>query len=194
MKFRFRVSLAAAAVGLLVSAAAYALPNTNVLYKLYHFEGGTWVRYRQTDAFPAGGATPGTNLWKYEYTVKNLGYAGTGINTWYAFFDSDNVLCSTHSSATGPGTWATTKQGPVAPNNNWKERFRTVNSGEYITQGNQLSGFSVTFTLTCPVLPGNQSYDAVTSGGSEASVTSEDPENPVPVENATWSGIKSLYR
>jgi len=194
MRFRLTVMLRATAVGLLVASAAHALPNTDVLYRLYHYESGSWVRYMQTDAFPAGGDQAGTNLWKYEYTVKNLSYAGSGINTWYAFFNSDNVLCATWSAAAGPFSWTGAKQGPIAPNNNWKERFRTTTAGDYITLGNALAGFSVEFTWTCNTLPGNQSYDAVTSGGSESSITSEDPETPLATESATWGAIKSLYR
>jgi hypothetical protein len=186
--------LAATALLLMSVAASSAAPNTDVRYRLYHFEGGTWVRYTQGDPFPAGGNLPGSNLWKYEYTVKNVAYAGTGINTWYAFFNSDNVLCATLVSATAPVNWTVLQQGPIAPNNNWKERFRTTTVSSYITQGNTLGGYTIEFTWTCPTLPGNQNYDAVTSGGSEASITTEDPETPVPSQNVSWGNVKAIFR
>lgn len=194
MRFWRLAPLAATAFVFLTAGLSSAGVSTDVTYRLYHFEAGTWVRYTQADPFPAGGNVPGTNLWKYEYTVKNKTFAGTGINTWYAFFNSDNVLCASLSATAQPATWTPTQQGPIAPNFNWKERFRTTTVASYITAGNSLPGFTVEFTWTCNSLPGNQNYDAVTSGGSESSVTTEDPETPVPADSRTWSAIKSMYR
>jgi len=192
MKLR-RLALALTAL-LVVTAQPALAANTSVTYKLYHFEGGNWVRYMQADPFPGGGNLPGTNSWKYTYTVKNTGFAGSGINTWYAFFNSDNILCATLSSAAAPPNWTTLQQGPIIPNNNWKERFRTTVPASNITLNNSLAGYEVVFTWTCNGLPGNQNYDAVTSGGSETSTTTEDPEAPVATVDKTWGAVKSIYR
>lgn len=195
MRTRRLALLALTALALMVATAAMAGTDSDIIYRLYHYEGGAWVRYYAADPLPTGGNQPGTNLWKYEYTVKNKAISGTGINTVWLFFNSDNVLCSTFSAATLPdANWTATRSGPISPNNNWKERFRTTVTSSFITLGNQLGGFAIEFTWVCNSVPGAQNYDAVYSGGSESSVTIEEEAPPVPVESSTWSGVKALYR
>ncbi len=179
---------------LIVPSVVDALPYAACLYKAYHYEGGNWVRYEQGDPFPPGGATPGTNLWKYEYWVTNQ-TASTGIYQLYVYFNSDNVLRSTRVSELGPTGWGTTYFPPIAPNNNWKVRFRTTNSAYYIAAGDTLPGFEVQFNWTDgALLPGQQNYDVVWSAGSEAGNTQEMPPDMTPVEAITWSRLKSLFR
>jgi len=191
MKARRTVVLALTALALLTATAALAGTKTDIIYRLYHFEGGTWVRHYSSDPMPTGGNQAGTNLWKYEYTIKNKSYT-SGINTAWLFFNSDNVRCSTFSTATVPTNWTIAKSGPIAPNNNWKERFRTTVTGSYITMGSELDSFTIEFTWVCGAVPGAQNYDAITTGGSESSVTIQ--EAPVPVEKVTWGAVKAIYR
>ena len=182
------------ALVLLAATAASAGVNTDVTYRLYHYEAGNWVLYYSNSPFPAGGDQAGTNRWKYEYTVTNKNYAGSGITTWYAFFNSNNVLCSTWALASGPTGWTPTKQGPLGGNYNWKERFQTtLPGGNPVTMGNSLTGFAVEFTWVCHSIPGPQNCDTVTSAGSESSVTIEE-SLPVPVESRTWGSLKAVYR
>jgi len=116
MRGLLTVLLVVSLVGLLLAPSiADALPFGAVGYKLYHYEGGNWVRYKQGDAFPPGGATPGTNLWKYNYWVANE-TAPAGIYQFIVYFNSDNILRSTYSSATGPtGRNLTLSEGPPVP-------------------------------------------------------------------------------
>ena len=180
---------------LLAPGTADALPYAAVGYKLYHYEGGNWVRYKQGDPFPSGGATPGTNLWRYNYWVANE-TAPSGIYQMYVYFNSDNVLRSVYSApAIGPTGWSLLNFPPVSPNNNWKQRFRTSDSAYYVMVGDTLSGYEVQFTwLDASLLPTPQNYDVAWSGNSEPGNTTEMPPDMTPVEAATWSKIKSLYR
>ncbi|MBN1504436.1 MAG: hypothetical protein JW952_05160 [Candidatus Eisenbacteria bacterium] len=179
---------------LMAPSAADALPYASVGYKLYHYEDGSWVRYKQGDPLPPGGATPGTNLWKYNYWVSNL-TAPTGIYQVYVYFNSDNVLRSAYSSATGPTGWTLLYFPPVAPNNNWKERFRTSNSAYYVMPGDTLPGYEVQFTwVDGSLLPTPQNYDVAWSGGSEPGNTTEMPPDMTPVEAATWGRMKGLFK
>lgn len=71
MRGLLSILVVTALVGLLLAPGiADALPYGAVGYKLYHYETGNWVRYKQGDPFPAGGATPGTNTWKYNYWAR----------------------------------------------------------------------------------------------------------------------------
>jgi len=195
MKRPLMVLLVISLVGLFLAPSIVdALPYGAVGYKLYHYEGGNWVRYRQGNPLPPGGATPGTNLWKYNYWAANE-TAPSGIYQFMIYFNSDNVLRSVYSSATGPTGWTLLNFPPIAPNNNWKERFRTSNSAYYVFQGDSLTGYEVQFTwLDGTLLPTAQNYDLVWSGGSESGNTTEMPPDMTPVQPATWSRIKTLYR
>jgi hypothetical protein len=195
MRGLLSVLLVASLVGLLLAPGiADALPYGAVGYKLYHYEGANWVRYKQGDPFPSGGATPGTNLWKYNYWVANE-TAPSSIYQFMVYFNSDNVLRSAYSSATGPTTWTPTYFPPVSGNKNWKERFRSSNSAYYVLVGDSLAGFEVQFTwIDGTLLPTPQNYDLVWSGGSESGNTTEMPPDMTPVAATTWGTIKSLFR
>lgn len=188
--------LGLAAVALIITvlgAQAYAEPLTKVVYQIYRWEGGIWKEYCPDDQFPVGGDQPGTNLWKYTYVVYNLS-APQALNTVYTFLNSDNLAAdATWSGAAAPAGWTAAQIGPFDPDFNWKERFRTTNSTYYIQASQALADFAVEFTWTKAELPGAQTYDAVFSGGSETSVTTS-PCEPAATENATWGGIKALYR
>ncbi|MFH1220002.1 MAG: hypothetical protein V1694_06070 [Candidatus Eisenbacteria bacterium] len=173
--------------------AALSEPMTSVQYRLYHWETDHWTEYCPGMLLPPGGNQPGTNLWKYEYTVSNIG-APQPLREIYTFFNSDNVaMDATLSSAVAPTGWTATAIGPFAPDFNWKERFRTTNSVYYIGVGQVRSGYAVEFTWTKATLPGSQNYDAVYSGGSETYITMS-PCPPAATEETTWGGIKALYR
>jgi len=179
---------------LLVPPVADALPNGAVGYKVYHLEGSDWVRYRLGDEFPAGGATPPTNVWKYEYSVMNYGYA-TGVYQFMIFFNSDNILRATYSSSVAPTGWSYTYM-PAAPGYyNWKVRFRTTQAMYYVMAPDTLPGYGVQFTWNDEaMLPGAQNYDLVAQTGSESGVTHELPPEMTPIEPSTWGAIKSLFR
>ncbi len=180
---------------LLAPGHADALPAGAVGYKLYHYESGSWVRYKQGDPFPPGGATPGTNLWKYNYWVANEA-APQSIYQLFVYFNSDNVLRAVYSPpAIGPTGWTLLNFPPVAPNNNWKERFRASSATYYIAVGDTLPGYEVQFTWEDgSLLPTAQNYDVAWSGGSEPGNTTEMPPEMTPVQATTWGKIKSLRR
>jgi hypothetical protein len=75
---------------LLIPLVVYALPNGVVEYSLYRCEQFKWIEYQQHDSFPSGGASPGTNLWKYEYVIENLGFP-SGINKILVSFSMDDI-------------------------------------------------------------------------------------------------------
>lgn len=102
-----------------------AMPSASIGYELFHYEAGSWQQYLQGDPFPMGGNLPGTNLWKYRYVVRNHEFSG-GIYQVYVFFNSDNVLRATYSGAAAPTGWTAAYFAPSEGNNNWKERFRTL--------------------------------------------------------------------
>ena len=184
------------AAALLVVAAVFeasAEPMTSVQFRLYHWEDPAWVEYCPGEALPAGGDQPGTNLWRYDYTVYNY-TAPQPLSTVYTFFNSDNLaMDATLVSAAAPTGWTVAQVGPFDPDFNWKERFRTTTSTYYIQAGQYLGGFSVEFTWTKAALPSAQNYDAVFSGGSESYVTMS-PCPPVAVEETSWGNLKALYR
>ena len=177
----------------LASAVALAEPMTSVQYRLYHWENSSWVEYCPGAALPQGGNLPGTNLWKYDYSVNNIS-APQPLREFYAFFNSNNLaMDATLVSAVGPTGWTPTQIGPFSPDFNWKERFRTTNSAYYIGAGQVRTGYAVEFTWTKATLPGYQNYDAVYSGGSESYITMS-PCPPAATEETTWGGVKALYR
>jgi hypothetical protein len=178
---------------LLVPGGVDALPEGAVGYKLYHYEVDEWVRYTQGDPFPPGGGDPGTNLWKYTYCAMNLEFTA-GVYQFLIFFNSDAVVDrAQYVSATFPEGWSRTYFPPVAPNTNWKVRFRTTNSAYYILPTDTLCGFEVEFTWTDPNMPPPQNYDLVATSGSEPGVTHELPPDITPVESTTWGRLKSLF-
>ena len=180
---------------LLVPYEADALPDGAVGYKLYHYEGTEWVRYikSQGDTLPPGGADPGTNLWKYKYCAENVGYAD-GIYQFLIFFNSDNKDTAQYVSETAPSNWTPRYFAPIAPDANWKVRFRADGPAYYIAQGDTLGGFEVEFTWTDPTrLPADQNYDLGSPGGSEPGNTHELPSDITPVETTTWGRLKSLF-
>jgi hypothetical protein len=187
------VLVGAALITAASALAAYGEPLTSVQYRLYHWENSQWMEYCPGDQLPAGGDQPGTNLWKYDYTVYNYA-APQPLREAYTFFNSENIaMYATLVSAAAPTGWTATQIGPFAPDFNWKERFRTTSSTYYIQLGQYLAGFSVQFTWTKAELPGAQNSDVVFSGGSEAYVTMS-PCPPAAVEETTWGGVKATYR
>jgi len=174
---------------LLVPLAADALPKGAVGYKLYHQDGGQWVRYRQGDPFPSGG-----NVWKYDYEVMNYQFS-TGVYQFMIFFNSDNILRSTYTSAVAPTGWTILYYPPVAPAVNWKVRFRTTQTQYYVPMNDTLPGCTVQFTWGAPgTAPGPQNYDLVASTGSESGVTHELPPEQTDVAPTTWGRIKASFR
>jgi hypothetical protein len=164
-----------------------------VKYELFRWETDTWVEYYPSDPLPAGGDQPGTNLWRYEYIAHNWG-APQPIRQLYLFFNSDNVaMDATGANVATPTGWTASQIGPFDPDFNWKERFMATSSTYYIQTADSLEGLAVEFTWTSSVLPGNQTYDAVFSGGSESGTTIH-REDPTALAPTSWGGIKSLYR
>ncbi len=187
---KFRIAAAALFLSLALAAAASA-QQTSVEYRLYHYEGGSWVEYSPSAALPAGGDQPGTNLWRYTYELCNVSFS-SGVRELDVFFNSDNVACAALSGAAGPADWTATQVGPFAPDNNWRERFRTLLTAARVGMGACEPAFSVDFLWTCPGLPGPQNYDAISSTGSDARTTV--PASPTPVQATTWGRVKDLYR
>ena len=187
------ICLATLLVGLPLVPLGADASMGKVEYKLYHYEIDEWVRYCQGDQFPPGGATPGTNLWRYEYSVMNISFP-TGVYQFMIYFNSDDIDRATYSSAVAPTGWSIVYFPPVAPNVNWKVRFRTTNSAYYVMPGDTLPGYEVEFTWFDPSgLPGDQNYDLVCSAGSEPGVTKQYSGDITPVEATTWGKIKSLF-
>jgi hypothetical protein len=185
---------------LLIPAGSDALPQTEVGFKLYRFEDPDWVRYSVGDPLPPGGATPGTNLWKYIYCVYNdppgspPGALENGIYQWWIFFNEDNIDWAQHVSEVAPGTWGTRYFAPSTGFYDWKVRFRTSTPGEYVMPADSLCGFEVQFTWTEEgMLPPPQNYDCIASGESEPGVTHELPIDVTPVEATSWGRLKSLF-
>ena len=172
-------------------AAPVAAQSASVTYRLYHFEGGNWVEYGPNATLPPGGNQPGTNLWRYAYELCNIGFS-TGLRELNVFFNSDNVLCSTFSSSTQPANWTGTLVGPIAPDQNWRIRYRTALTASRVAMGTCNAQFTLDFTWVCPNLPGTQNFDAIAGSGSYAGQTS--PATPVAVEPSTWGRLKGLYR
>jgi hypothetical protein len=169
---------------LLLAATAAAGPLSDVGYELFWLDApGGPVKVWANDPLPPGSNTAPNNHWRYDYSVLNK--SSNALNTFYAYFNSDNSTDAQFISGTAPIDWTILKQGPVAPNNNYKIRYRTTVTTAMIPQFGTLL-CSATFTWTGSIIPGPQNYDAVTSGGSESGVT--------PVQATTWAQIKALYR
>jgi len=178
----------------LVPSVMYGTPLADCMYKLYHYETGNWVRYESDDTMPPGGATPGTNQWKYNYWVTNLG-ASANLNQLSVYFNPDNVLRSAYSSAAAPTAWTPTYYAPTSGNNDWRVRFRTTDPLYQVAAGDTLEGFEVRFAWVDPLgLPGSQNYILAWSGSSEPGNTSEMPAEMTPLEETTWGRIKGLFR
>lgn len=179
---------------LLVPVGANALPKGAVGYKLYHYEGSQWVRYLQSDPFPSGGATSPTNSWKYEYDAMNYQFT-TGVYQLMVYFNSDNIApWATYVSYQAPTGWSITNFPPVAPNYNWKLRFRASQSQYNVPLNDTLSGYVIQFTWTRPnTLPGPQNYDLLATSLSESGVTYEVVPEQTPVDETTWGRIKGLF-
>jgi len=177
----------------LVPLVADALPKGDVAYRLYHKEGSNWVRYLPSSGFPSGGATFGTNLWKYEYTVWNLTFVAN-IYQFYPFFNSENLdSTAVYSSAVAPANWTFLYNPPIAPSYNWKVRFKTTVAAAMIKPANSLSGFAVEFRWNKPgVLPGPQMYELTTANDSETQQYTHD-QDATSVDSATWGRIKGLF-
>lgn len=196
MKF-LRTAMPVLLVAALVSAMAgqaSAIDNAEVYYDLFYLGNGSLnQQVGAADPMPAGGNTPGTNQWKYIYLVKNNAFA-SGLNQWYAFFNSDNVLRSNFPSLAiaSPADWTPTYFAPSAGNNNWKERWRTSVVGSYIPLNGSLDTFAITFTWIGADIPGTQNFDAISVTGSFSGVTK--PNIITPVNSSTWGKIKALYK
>jgi hypothetical protein len=176
-----------------MSAAVYAIPETDVRYEIYHWETSTWVEYAPEDAMPPGGNVPGTNLWRYDYRVFNWS-APHPLRQVYVFFNSENVaMDATWAGAAAPTGWTAAQIGPFELDFNWKERFMASSSTYYIPAPDSLAGFSVEFTWTGEFIPGGQVYDAIHSGGSESGVTVH-RDDPTSVDVTSWGDVKALFR
>ncbi|MCX5799967.1 MAG: hypothetical protein NTX17_01060 [Candidatus Eisenbacteria bacterium] len=93
-----------------------------------------------------------------------------------------------------PTDWAITYWAPVAPNYNWKLRFRASLSQYYVALNDTLDGYAVQFTWNkAGTLPGSQNYDLMSSSGSEIGVTSELPPEMTPIGTTTWGRVKELF-
>jgi hypothetical protein len=184
----------------LIVLMAVVLPNPSlgdpfavIRYQLFHWETDTWVEYVPGNGMPPGGDQPGTNLWRYDYIIYNWG-TPQAIQQAYLFFNPDNMaMDATWAADTAPAGWTTAQVGPFDPDFNWKERYRASGSAYYIPTGDSLEGVSVEFTWTKSVIPGNQIYDAVYSGGSESGLTLHKTE-PVAAAPSSWGDIKRFYR
>ena len=189
----FSIVVAIILSSVLIAGSAPADPFAVVRYQIFHWETDSWVEYTPEAAFPAGGDQPGTNAWKYDYIVYNWG-TPQPIQQVYMFFNSDNVaMDATWTGDALPTGWTSQQIGPFEPDFNWKERFMASGSAYYIDTTDSLDGFSVEFTWTKPILPGNQIYDAVFSGGSESGLTLHKTA-PIGTEPTSWGDIKRLYR
>lgn len=182
------------ALGMLAIAAVSApaqAQQASVTYRLYHFEGGNWVEYGPNSTLPIGGDQPGTNLWRYQYDLCNIGFS-TGLRELNMFFNSDNVLCAALAASTQPASWTGTQVGPIAPDFNWRIRYRTLVTAARVAQGTCNDMFTLDFTWVCPNLPGAQNFDAISASGSYSGQSISG--TPVPVESSTWGRMKDLYR
>jgi hypothetical protein len=190
--FQFAMLLVLASLLTPVGPAS-ADPFTVIRYQIFHWETDAWVEYMPAQSLPAGGDQPGTNTWKYDYIVYNWG-TPQPVQQVYIFFNSDNLaMDATWTGAVPPTGWTATAVGPFEPDYNWKERFMATGSAYYIGTTDSLAGFSVEFTWTKPVLPANQIYDAVYSGGSESGLTLHKTA-PIATTTTSWGEIKRLYR
>ena len=183
--------LAAAAAVMLSAAATPALAGTqaDAYYRLFWLSPGGPVRVFSFNSLPAGSNTPPNNQWRYDYEVLNKSV--NAMNTFYAFFNSDNVNRASFVSGTAPANWTILQQGPVAPNFNFKVRYRTLSAPDEIPQGQKLL-CSALFRWTGATVPGSQNYDMVNDGGSEPGVTQEIVDTS-PALPSTWSKLRSLY-
>ncbi|MBI5836693.1 MAG: hypothetical protein HZB25_05575 [Candidatus Eisenbacteria bacterium] len=189
MKLRM-VFLAAALLAL--PAVAGAGNVCDAYYRLYHLTPGGPVRVLSNAPLPPGSNVPPNNQWRYEYEVMNKSTVGGTLGTFYAFFNSTNLDLAHFVSGTMPASWTVLQQGPVAPNYNYKVRYRTTSSGAMITSGNKLI-CTATFNWTGSTTPGPQNYDIVVSGGSEPGVTVEIMDL-TPTAPMTWGRLKRDYR
>ncbi len=188
---KHRLLLLLAVLGLLAgSVQAGTLSDAGYrLFYLHPVRGP--MRVFSTDALPAGSNVAPDNQWRYDYVVLNK--SPNPLNAFYAFFNSDNVDRAQHVSGLAPANWTLLKQGPIAPNVNYKIRYRTTVQASKIPTAGELV-CSATFTWTGAAVPGPQNYDAVNDGGSESGVTVEIIDDITSAAAATWGRIKSLYR
>ncbi|MBI5709546.1 MAG: hypothetical protein HZC42_04465 [Candidatus Eisenbacteria bacterium] len=181
--------LAWAAVLLMLAGAAAAGTLSDADFVLYYLAPGGDVPVLSTSQLPTGSNVPPNNRWRYDYRALNK--SANPLNTWTVYFNSDNVDNAHYVSGSAPANWVITKLGPVAPNFNYKIRFRTTVAGAKIP-ANGVLACSVTFDWTGPTVPGVQNYDAINDGGSESGVTTE--LTATPAQTTTWGRIKALYR
>lgn len=182
-----RLILAGALV-LISAGSVIAGTLSDVTYKLYHYSGGVWTQVEPSSPLPPGSNVPPNNQWRYDYQVLNK--SPNALNAFYAFFNSDNVNNAGWVSGTAPANWDILKQGPLAPNYNFKIRYRTLVSAAKIPSMGTL-GCTATFTWVGAVLPGSQNYDAVNDGGSESGVTV--PDAATAAQSTSWGRLKALY-
>jgi len=183
-KRKWILGLVAATVFLTVAWPVSAgAQYSQCLYKLYHWENTTWVRYQQGDPFPSTGG----NLWKYEYTVYNDGLLF--VNLFRIFFNSDNINHAEYVSASAPTDWTPDVTLPFTGYNNWKVEFQT--STNIIMPGDSLGVFEVRFTWNENYLPDTQHFEVAGNLG-DGGDTAEYP--PLPIERSTWGSLKSMFR
>jgi hypothetical protein len=177
---------------LALPGAAGAGNVCDAYYRLFYLSPSGPVRVLSTSALPPGSNVPPNNQWRFDYEVQNKSSVGGTLGTFYAFFNSLNLDQAQYLSGTAPTNWTLLKQGPVAPNYNYKVRFRTTVSGSMIAPGNRLY-CSATFAWTGSATPGPQNYDVVVSGGSEPG-TMVEIQDVSPASKLTWGGLKHNYR
>jgi hypothetical protein len=188
---KHRLLLSIALLGLL-AGSAHAGTLSDARYRLFYLHPVNGpVRVHSTDPLPAGSNVAPDNQWRYDYFVLNK--AASPLNAFYAFFNSDNVQRALHVSGSAPADWTVLKQGPIAPNVNYKIRYRTTVQASKIPTDGELT-CSETFTWTGETVPGPQNYDAVNDGGSESGVTVEIVDTVGTADASTWGRIKALYR
>jgi len=185
---KLRLLIAGAAL-LTFATSALAGPLSEAKYTLYYLSPSGAVRVLSTDPLPPGSNTPPNNQWRYDYSVLNK--SPNPLNSFVAFFNSDNVNRAGWVSGTAPANWTITKIGPSAGNYNFRIRYLTTVAGAKIPPSGTLA-CAATFTWIGAYVPGPQNYDAINDGGSEAGVTVEDVVT-TPTRSTTWGLIKTLY-
>ncbi len=186
-----RLSTSALALLALCAAIPALAGGTLVRYSLYHFEASSWKAYYPGDALPAGGNLPGSNRWRYDYSLFNLSAPGA-VNTLVVFFNSDGTLRAQPgpASVSSPPGWASTFFAPPAGSQAWRQRFRNLSTP--LGVGGQMAPYTVEFFWGDPTLPGPQPYDAGFAAGSETGRTLP-LARPSPVIAVSWGHLRRAF-
>ncbi|UCF78024.1 MAG: T9SS type A sorting domain-containing protein [Candidatus Eiseniibacteriota bacterium] len=115
------------------------------------------------------GGPPGSQVFRFDYTVENLG-VDPDLAGLVIFFDSDGLARSDFQSLTYPEGWDDWFVLPEAPDSSWNVEWNTFSNA--IPLGGSLSGFSVTFVWNDPYsIPGAQNYEVWNGGAHEGGTT-----------------------